>query len=174
LRFSASAYDYEIKELISQTVEPGSGLIIYDNVGRVQAQGLEFELEGKYPGGLVARASYAWQRTEDADTRAELSSSPRHLIKGNLIVPLYRDKVFAGLELQYQSSVKTLAGRRAKDFLISNLTLFSKEIVKGMEVSASVYNLFDTQYASPGSAGHLQDTIRQDGRSFRVKVTYTF
>jgi iron complex outermembrane receptor protein len=42
-------------------------------------------------------------------------------------------------------------------------------------VSASAYNLFDTRYVSPGAgADHLQDTIRQDGRSFRLKMTYKF
>ncbi len=174
LRFSVSAYYYEINDLISQTLQPSSGFYIFDNVERVHAKGLEFELEGKYPGGVLARASYALQRTEDADTGVELSSSPRHLIKGNLIVPLYKDKVFAGLELQYQSGIKTVAGRRADEFVIGNLTLFSKEIVKGLEVSASVYNLFDTRYASPGAGGHLQDSISQDGRSFRLKMTYKF
>ena len=174
LRFSASGYYYEIDDLISQTLQPGTGLYIFDNVDRVQANGVEFELEGKYPGGLLARVSYALQRTEDAITGAELSSSPRHLIKGNLIVPLYRDKVFAGLELQYRSTIRTLSGGRAADFVIGNLTLFSKEIVKGLEVSATVYNLFDTQYGSPGAGDHLQDIIGQDGRSFRVKLTYKF
>jgi len=123
---------------------------------------------------VLARASYALQRTEDGGTGAELSNSPRHLFKGNLIVPRYRDKLFAGLELQYHSTVRTLSGRRADDFAIGNLTLFSAEIVKGLEVSASVYNLFDTKYGFPGAGGHLQDTISQDGRSFRVKLTYKF
>jgi len=39
-------------------------------------------------------------------------------------------------------------------------------------VSASVYNLFDTEYAFPGSEEHLQDSIEQDGISFRLKLVY--
>ncbi|HWN95717.1 MAG TPA: TonB-dependent receptor [Methylomirabilota bacterium] len=174
LRFSASAFFYEIDDLISQTLQPGTGLLIFDNVETVQSKGLGLELEGKYPGGLLARASYTVQRTDDADTGDEISNSPRHLVKANLSVPLYRDKVFAGLELQYQSSVGTLRGRRADEFVIGNFTLFSRELVKGLEASASIYNLFDTHYESLGSGGHLQDTIPQDGRSFRVKLTYKF
>lgn len=173
-RFSASAYYYEIDKLISQALDPVTGLLVFENVDRVRANGVEFEFEGKYPGGLLARASYSLQRTEDGITGGELSSSPRHLFKGNLIVPLYADKIFAGLEVQYQGSVLTLSGRRADNFVIGNLTLFSKKIVKGLEVSASVYNLLDTQYAFPGARDHLQDTIRQDGRSFRTKLTYKF
>src|SRR6185503_8150392 len=136
LRFSASAYYYEIDDLISQTVQPGTGQLLFDNVGKAQAKGLEFEVEGKYPGGLLARASYTLQQTEDADTGDELVNSPRHLLKANLSVPLYKDKVFVGLELQYQSAVRTLAGGDADAFLIGNLTLSGKKIVKGWDVSA--------------------------------------
>ncbi len=172
-RLGVSGYYYEIEDLINQNATP-AGDLFFDNLDSVRAAGVEFEAEAKYDCGLLIRGSYALQRTEDATTGQELSSSARHLIKGNLIVPLYKDKVFAGFELQYQSSAKTLAGRRADDFVIGNLTLFSREIVKGLEVSASVYNLFDTQYGSPGAGDHLQDTIQQDGRSFRLKMTYKF
>jgi len=43
-----------------------------------------------------------------------------------------------------------------------------------LEVSGSLYNLFDTKYATPAAREHLQDTIQQDGRSFRLKLTYKF
>ncbi len=174
LRFGASSYYYEIKDLISSVPKPGTDSHFFDNVNSVNAKGLEFELEGKYPGGLLARASYALQRTDDAITGEELSSSPRHLVKANLIVPLFQEKIFAGLEIQYQGSVKTLSGGRAADFVIANLTLFSKEIVKGLELSGSVYNLLDTKYGFPGAGEHVQDIIGQDGRSFRLKLTYKF
>jgi outer membrane receptor for ferrienterochelin and colicins len=172
-RLSLSGYYYTGNNLISQTTTP-AGSLVFQNVEQAATRGVEIELEGKYESGLVARVSYALQRTEDSLTGAELSSSPRHLLKGNLLVPLYRDKVFVGLELQYQGSDRTLSGRRADDFVVGNLTLFSRELVKGLEMSASVYNLLDTKYGVPGAGDHLQDTIRQDGRSFRLKLTYKF
>jgi len=43
-----------------------------------------------------------------------------------------------------------------------------------MEVAASVYNLFDVDYAFPGFGEHAQDTIEQDGRTFRIGLTYRF
>ena len=67
-----------------------------------------------------------------------------------------------------------MTGHRADDFVIVNLTLFSRNLAPNLEVSASIYNLFDTKYGYPGSADHLQETITQDGRSFRVKLTYKF
>lgn len=174
LRFSASAYYYRINGLISQTPDPITGSFSFANVNPVQAQGVEFELEGTYAWGLLARASYAFQRAEDVDTGDELSNSPRHLAKANLLVPLYQDKIFSGLELQYTSRVKTLAGNKADDFVVVNWTLFSQKLIKGLELSAGIYNLLDTKYGYPGAADHLQDVIQQDGRSLRVKLTYKF
>jgi len=72
------------------------------------------------------------------------------------------------------SNRKTLAGRHTPGFFLTNVTLFSQHLVKGLEISASVYNLFDTHYGDPGAEEHRQDVIPQDGRSFRFKLTYGF
>jgi iron complex outermembrane receptor protein len=172
-RFSASGYYYHVSDLIAQTLD-SYGETIYANINHVRAKGVEFQLEGKYPNGWMARASYALQRAEDEATGAELSNSPRHLAKFNLLAPLYKDKLFAGPEVQYHSIVKTLGGGKAADFTLVNFTLFSQNWFKGLELSASIYNLLDTEYGYPASSDHLQDIITQDGRSFRIKVTYRF
>jgi outer membrane receptor for ferrienterochelin and colicins len=175
-RLSLSGFLYNIQDLISQstrTNSSGGTLIFFDNVDEVNARGLELEMEAKYPGGVLIRGSYALQRAEDGDGR-ELSNSPRHLGKFNLSVPVYRDKIFTSLELQYHGSVRTLARRKADDFLVANFTLFGRELLPGLEVSAGVYNLFDTKYGYPGAADHVQDVIRQDGRTFFAKLTYKF
>jgi iron complex outermembrane receptor protein len=172
-RFSLSGYYYRISDLISQTTD-AEGMIYFDNIDKVQAKGVEFELEGKYPNGWMARASYALQRAEDEDTGAELSNSPRHLAKFNLVAPLYKNKVFAGPEVQYHSIVKTLGDHKAADFALVNFTLFTQHWVKGLKVSASIYNLLDNKYGYPGAEENLQDIITQDGISFRIKATYRF
>lgn len=174
LRLSVSGYYYDIDNLISQRFDPADGLLVFQNVDSVTGKGLELELEGRYAGGLLARASYALQRAENSETGNELNNSPKHLAKLNLIMPVYREHLFAGLELQYTSSLNTLAGNRASGFLLANVTLFSQKLAKNLELSATIYNLFDKSYAYPGSTGHAQDVIPQDGRSFRVKLTYKF
>ncbi|HYG36200.1 MAG TPA: TonB-dependent receptor, partial [Clostridia bacterium] len=90
LRFTASGYYYQIDELISQQVDE-LGQIYYSNLDQAQGKGVELELEHKSVSGLRARASYAFQRTENSHTGQELSNSPRHLAKFALIVPVYRD-----------------------------------------------------------------------------------
>ncbi len=68
----------------------------------------------------------------------------------------------------------TIQGENAAGFGIVNLTLFSQNLVKNLEFSASVYNLLDRKYADPASTFHIQDTLERDGRSFRIKLTYRF
>jgi hypothetical protein len=40
-----------------------------------------------------------------------------------------------------------------------------------VDLSATVYNVFGTRYGDPVDANYVQDIIRQDGRSVRVKST---
>ena len=48
--------------------------------------------------------------------------------------------------------------------------MFSQKIVKGLEASASIYNLCDQRYRDPVSGDFSQDSIQQDGRQFRLKL----
>jgi iron complex outermembrane receptor protein len=82
--------------------------------------------------------------------------------------------LFSSIEVQYNGSVITPARNTANDFALVNWTLFSQKLVQGMELSASVYNLLDARYGVSSSGNTLQDTIQQNGRSFRVKLTYKF
>ena len=82
-----------------------------------------------------------------------LTNSPRHLGKLNVIAPLLKGKIFAGFQFQYSSQRKTLNGTSLPPSYVSNLTLFSQKLVKGVEASFGAYNLFDQKYADPGSRG---------------------
>lgn len=174
LRFSVSGYYYEVDNLVSQIIDPGDGLQVFQNIDQARAGGVELALEGRLESGLVARLGYAVQRAEDASTNLELSNSPRHLAKLNLIVPLWPEKVFAGIDLQYSSPVATVMGNQSKEVFLANLTLFSRPVGENLEVSASIYNLFDKKAGFSASTEHLQETIPLPGRSFRVKLTYRF
>jgi iron complex outermembrane receptor protein len=136
--------------------------------------GFEFELEGIWSQGWRGRLSYTYQEAEDKQTKEWLSNSPKHLARFNIIAPLFKKKILLGLEEQYTSKRKTLSGNYLDDFFITDVTFFSQQIFKTLKVSASIYNLFDKGYSDPGSAEHIQDSIEQDSRSFRFKVTYTF
>jgi len=176
-RLTGSAYYYQIKDLITQQIDPADGLIVFRNTDQVEAKGLELELAGKWANGLEARLSYALQESKNARTGKLLTNSPTHLPKFNLIVPVFKDKLFSGLEVQYLSPRKTLDNRHVGDAAIVNFTLFNRNLVKGLELSASAYNLLNQKFADPGAAEHIANGMRgiiQDGITFRLKLTYTY
>lgn len=177
VRLSVSGFLNETSDLIAQDLDPADSLLYYRNVDEAETLGTEFEVEYRRRNGMLFRASYSLQRTRDCMTGDEFSNSPRHLAKANLILPIWRERVFGGIEVQYSSGVLTRpesSPDRAPAFWIANLTLFSREIVPNLEISASLYNLFDRAYFTPAGDEFVPALIRQDGRSFRLKLTYRF
>jgi iron complex outermembrane receptor protein len=180
LRSSVSGFYNEMRHLI--VVQNGSSTNCDAN-----AAGVELAVEGSWAGGLRGRASYTFQETDNRSFDWKLPDSPNHLAKFNLSVPLLSEKLFAGLEFQYVSSRETLhnttsssgqpltvQGEVASGYGIVNVTLFSQNLIKNLEFSGSVYNLLDANYGDPATRFHRQDMIAQDGRTFRVKLTYRF
>ena len=155
----------------------------YNNYN-ADTRGMELALDGNWPKGVRCRASYTLQKTENLSTRAGFPDSPEHMVKLNLSVPVFKEYLFASLEFQYVSSRhtvytdptsgSTIPGVDTPGFPTVNFTLFSKDIVKNLEVSASIYNLLDETYSDPASRFHLESQIPQDGRSFRLKLAYRF
>jgi outer membrane receptor for ferrienterochelin and colicins len=173
-RFVVSGYYYPIRGLISAATDPASGAIIYKNSQRVDLKGIEFTLKRQSRSGLEAGVSLSLQQAKDVDTGGPLTNSPRVLGQANLSVPLLNRKLFASVNLEYVSRRRTLAGNYAGAYILPNFTLLSQGALRRWEVSASLYNAFNGIYGDPGSIEHLQDVILQDGRNFRVKLTYHF
>lgn len=188
IRGTITGFYYTIKDLIVQVEDPDDGLLVFRNLDEAEAIGAEMELEGRLESGLTGRASYSFVDAENSVTGESLKNSPKHLAKLNITVPLLKDKIFLGVQERFTSRRKTETGNFAKAYFVTNLTLFSRNLLKNLELSASVYNLLDYKYGDPGGAEHVQDDvpsrfadpehpldiIEQDGRTFRVKLTYRF
>lgn len=180
-RSSVGGFYYRVNDLISQTIND-SNLLVYSNIEKAESIGVALSLEGYWQNGSKGRLSYNWQQTTDVNTGALLSNSPRHLAKANVSVPLFRQQLFISPELQYTGPRMTLGGTRTNDPITLNMTLFSRDLwLKGLEASASVYNLFDVRAQDVAGEEHGQQpnlpplqTIRQDGINFRFKLSYRF
>lgn len=171
---STNLYYQRIDDLITLQRDPSDELLVYRNVNSVEQKGVEFELEGRWENDFRGRVSYALQNTKDHETGKTLTNSPAYLVKLNGVIPLLRDYLLLGLEEQYTSHRKTLAGNHVGGYWVTNITLLNEKLVKGLVMSASIYNLLGKKYSDPGSGEHEQDAIRQDGRSFRFKLTFRF
>ena len=75
---------------------------------------------------------------------------------------------------QYVGEKKNPYGDILDDYTLVNLGFNGYNIVQGLDLSATVYNLFNTTYSSSGGEEHVQKEIIQDGITFRLKATYKF
>lgn len=179
-RMSAGGFYYEIDDLIQQTEDLdeicdfGDPCLVFANLRQVTAKGVEFEIEGKWDTGLHGRVSYTFQKTNNEETDDVLTNSPKHMLKLNVSIPLVRERFYLSLEEQYTAKRKTLTDEYVDEFFITNLTLLSQNLLNNLDASFSVYNLFNEQYSDPGAGEHTMDAIEQNGREFRLKLTYRF
>jgi len=172
-RLSAALYRYEAAGLIAQVENPATGRTFFENLEAVNAHGIELQAERHTSAGHLARLSYAWQETEQ-EGGGELENSPRHLAKLHLSVPVRAERVFASAELLYQGSTLTAGGTRLGDHLLCNVTLLARDAKRGWEASASVYNALDEEYRLLNFQSGSFESVAQNGRTFRVRVTRRF
>ena len=175
VRSAISVYHYAIKDLITLQTDPADSLLVYNNIRSIRANGVELEFEGKSSNGMRGIASAAFQRTDDAQTHEVLTNSARILAKLNLSVPLASERIRAGIEEQYVSRRRTIGNNYVDGFYLTNITLMAQKVVQGLDLSFSVSNVFDKSYRDPASEEHVPlDSIAQDGRTYRVKVSALF
>jgi outer membrane receptor for ferrienterochelin and colicins len=170
---TANVFRNQLSHLIVQGPN-SSGLLVFENSGSDQVDGFESEIDGRFPGGLQGKASYSYTRAGDVLTRKSLTNSPEQLAKLNLIVPLLQQKLFAGLDAQFNGPATTLTGASTSSFQVFNLTLLGHAMGKHLDVSASVYNLLDKKYYDPAPVGFTQNQIQQDGRNLRAGIIARF
>src|SRR3984885_6424466 len=159
-----------LSDLITLQTE-SNGQEEYFNSDKAVDTGVEVELDGHLASGIKGTASYSYVNAEEPVSHQVLKNSPQHLGKLNLIVPILQQRLFAGFDEQYTSSVQTLAGNTLNGFSVLNFTLLGHTLGKHLDLSASVYNVFNKKYFDPGRPEDPEDSIQQDGRNFRIKLT---
>ena len=171
VQITALGFRNRLSALLSQREDPLDSLLVFENSDEIESRGLELGLAMNRGHGLTGQLTYSLQRTEDRATGVELTISPRQMAKLQLRAPISVKAITAGLDAQYVSGQGTLAGNTARGYVVTNLSLLAPRTFGQFDVSATIYNLFNGKYGVPGSDGHVQDIIEQDGRSFRVKTT---
>lgn len=152
----------------------------FANTGNAEAHGLETQLQAHFE-EIEARLSYTYQQSRSFGANPA-PNSPAHMAKLNLTAPLWPEKLFAGFELQYISRRATVNNNWTGHYAIANLTLNSRHLLPGVEITGGIYNLFDEGYADPAnpnqapatSLSSLSSTIPQNGRNFRIRLSYDF
>ena len=174
LRLAASMYRNRVSDLIEQQTDAASGLLTFNNVGAVGAEGVEFEADHVHSAGWRLRGSLGLQRARSAGSNEQISNAPRSLAKLNLSVPLAVSGTRAGLEWQRVGQRRTLGGQALPSHAVANLSLQYAPAGAPLTASASVYNLLAKHFDDPGGPDLAQDAVAQDGRQWRLQLAWHF
>ena len=163
-----AGYSYWLNNFL-ESVLTDSGLFQVQNHGKVHADGVEIELNGRPFRWLEATASYAFQKSNDYDGDGILENSPQHLAKLRFAVPLGR-KFDASSSMQYYSKRLTLAGAYVTPVYLADFTITSKNLFPIFDVQFGLRNAFNRNYSDPIALTPLVDALPQTGRTIYLQV----
>jgi len=169
---SITFYNYEMKGLIEQVLDPEDELLQFKNHHRIKAKGMEAELGTQFKHGGSAYINYALQESKNMDTGEKLSNSPTHLFKSGISIPLF-SKIFLSAEFFYESSRLTVYETRTDPFALLNFSISTPAFFKKLRCFFHIGNALNKKYFLPGGFEHEQQSIPQKGRSVSLKVEYT-
>lgn len=158
-RLTVAGYAYSLHDYIALTgidvvnASPPPATVPalqFRNQAAIDAHGVEVELERQFMNRTRLRASYSFQHPQPADD-SHLSNVPRHLGKLNLAVPLWQEKLRAGLEVQGASRRLADSGDHAPGYVIANMNVQYITAYPGTELLFSVRNFLDAHYYDPAA-----------------------
>lgn len=165
LRVLGSAYRYRLSDFPTN--------MLWDGVQHVDFQGGELTLEWRWNGAVV-KASYAQQSARTFEGY-RLSNSPREVGKVQVSVPLASDRWRASLALRAVGERKSWLWEKLPGYGVADLTLLGHDVVKGLDLTLGVRNLFDRRYGSAVNPylGERGVHVR-DGRTYWLQLEYRF
>lgn len=162
-------FGYQVRRLIG--LDPSATARV--NLDPIESHGAEVEIEKRWEKGRSLRASYAWQNTHETGD-LHLSNSPFSLLKLHAGLPFLNGRLVLGAEALHMSDRLLKTGEEVEGHLLANLNLTAPGLARGLDLSASVLNLFDTDYSDPAASFHTQVAIPQNGRNARLRLTWKF
>lgn len=167
-----NGFYYEIENLIQQATD-SNGLLYFDNLDKAKSQGVEISYNYTFKNGVDSSLNYTYQYAVDGETDKWLVNSPKQLANASVTVP-FLNKYNAIILLKYVGEKKNPNGEILNDYTLANLDFNAYDVIKGLDLSANIDNLFDTTYSSSPGGEHIQKEIIQNGISFNIQAVYKF
>ena len=177
-RLLLTAFRTSVSDLISLDSLGHSDQLTFNNTRNIKVHGVEAEAEQRWTGGRRLRAAYGWQQAHDSSVDAALTNSPRHLLKVQWSDVLRAPAGWGWKPGRYAieaigiSPRYTVLNTRLPGHVLTHVTYSTR--IADVDLSVGVYNLFNRRHADPVSFEIRGGSIQQDGRTYRVKLTYAF
>ena len=172
-RLQVSFFRFLLSDIIT-LVETPSGDLQFQNLGGVRSDGVEAQVESRSDNGTTNFIGVALTRAVDATTGDSISNSPQWVVSGGMSIPVWSGRAYISPAVRYMGSRYTLTGNKANSPIVFDLTLGTTKIAGNLDVSLSLYNVFNATVFVPGSADFIQDAIPQNCRTMRVQAAYHF
>lgn len=170
---SVSIYRFVLSDVIN-FIDLPDGQQTYANTGSARSQGVEVEAAYQWEHGLRLRGSWARQSTVDPVTNAVLSDAPRSVSKLMATAAGPWPGSTVGVNLVRIGERVTLTGATLDPYLRLNAQFSIAPPGEHWSLAFGLYNLTGEHYADPGGPEHLQDSLPQDGRQFRIQLGWSF
>ena len=168
---TAAGFDNDLSRVITETSDPATGESIIGNGKGDHGHGLELEMIADGASGWSGRASYSFLRTTQMGTGSQVPNSPSGLGKLNATAPASSHGIL-GIELLYTGPQPNYLGQRIPSAFLTNITISTRFKRSSWSASASCYDLFDREWATPTGPEVLPAATVQDGRTWRIAIAY--
>lgn len=159
-----------VKDLISQVLD-AQGRQQYVNKERLRTDAVE--ASGHWAlDAWSGRLAYMLQSTRE-EGGDRLSNSPTHVGSAGILHRWGR-AASLGARVQALSRRRTVRGSTLPAVGLVDLDARFQPWTRGPVVTVALRNAFDANYAHSGAGEHVQDALRQDGRSFFAGLEYSF
>jgi iron complex outermembrane receptor protein len=173
--FSVAGFYNKFSNKIELAPTDIPGMQEFRNTGDATIYGVE--LEGRYKfSAIELYGNYFWQHPEDDATGEQLADVPTYRMNFGLNYWL-SNWGKGNLHLLHVGDSNRSAGDPrddAKGYTVVNTNFIVMDLVEGMELRATLYNVLDETYSYPAPTGSLPDDYPAPGRSVFLEARYDF
>lgn len=148
----------------------------HSNRRKVEAQGVELEVNARMTRNIAGFLNYAYQYPKDKETGKRLRDVPSHLANIGMTLDLG-----AHLSVTPTLIIRGSRPRSDKDpredvagYALLDVNLHAKRLWKTLEISATMNNVFNTTYVDPAEINSVPGDFPRPGRSIFIKAMYQF
>ncbi len=165
----ASAFHINADDLIDEQLEPVEQVNWFNNVETLKSDGLELGIHSRRENGVWTSFSGSLQRALSDGERA--TNAPLCQLKARVSTSPWAPW-HAGIEGLFETSRRTRDGDYTGSSLLVN-GIVSRQIGEHFRLALSSRNLLNTAYYHPAGHELRGQSLRQDGRTFTLKLTYS-